>query len=127
MHERSPLHIGAPRRERETGRVDARLNAEERDAALAALPGWTYDPERDALRRSFRFRDFAEAFAFIARVALLAERRDHHPEWTNVWNRVDMVLTTHDAGGLTRRDVEIASAIGDWGSSELRPATSASH
>jgi 4a-hydroxytetrahydrobiopterin dehydratase len=85
------------------------------DAARAALPGtlpgWTPVAGRDAIRRDFRFRDFSEAWGFMARVALLAEKQDHHPEWSNVWNRVEIVLTTHDAGGLSARDVALAAAI----------------
>jgi 4a-hydroxytetrahydrobiopterin dehydratase len=87
------------------------LNESERAAALDRLGEWDYDEARDALTRSFLFADFSEAFAFMARVALLAEKMDHHPEWSNVWNRVDMLLTTHDAGGLSRRDVAMAEAV----------------
>lgn len=87
------------------------LNEEERADALDALPDWDYDEARDAITRTIQFADFAEAFGFMARVALVAEKRDHHPEWTNVWNRVDILLTTHDAGGLSERDVELAQAI----------------
>ena len=76
-----------------------KLNETERQAALAELPGWTHDPSRDAITRSFRFRDFNEAFAFMTRVALAAEQADHHPEWSNVYNRVDMLFTTHSEGG----------------------------
>ena len=89
----------------------AKLTDAVRDAALAALPGWSHDPERDAIRKGFRFADFGEAFAFMTRVALEAEKADHHPEWSNVWNRVDILLTTHDAGGLTDRDVRLAQKI----------------
>ena len=89
----------------------AKLTAEEREAALKQLAGWAWDPERDRINRSFRFKDFSEAFAFMTRVALLAEKADHHPDWSNVWNRVDIALTTHDAGGLTRRDIDLAAAI----------------
>ena len=88
-----------------------KLNEAERAAALASLPGWQWNEGRDAIARSFRFRDFNQAFGFMARVALLAEKADHHPEWSNVWNKVDILLTTHDAGGLTRRDVDLAAAI----------------
>jgi 4a-hydroxytetrahydrobiopterin dehydratase len=88
-----------------------KLNDEERAAALEALAGWTHDPARDGIARSFRFRDFSEAFAFMTRVALAAEQADHHPEWSNVWNLVDILLTTHDAGGLTMKDVELARKI----------------
>ncbi|HEY7811047.1 MAG TPA: 4a-hydroxytetrahydrobiopterin dehydratase [Allosphingosinicella sp.] len=83
----------------------------ERDAALAALPGWRWDGESRCIRRSFTFGDFAEAFAFMARVALAAEKADHHPDWSNSWNRVDIALSTHSAGGLTALDVELAKVI----------------
>ena len=75
---------------------------------LETLPAWHHDPARGAIRREFRFADFNAAFAFMTRVALFAERHDHHPEWSNVYNRVDMLLTTHDAGGLTQRDIDLA-------------------
>ena len=87
------------------------LTEEERADALDALPDWDYDEGRDAITRTLQFADFAEAFGFMARVALVAEKRDHHPEWSNVWNRVDILLTTHDAGGLSERDIELAQAI----------------
>jgi len=80
-------------------------------AALARLPGWTLDPQRPALRRQFVFADFGAAFGFMTQVALLAERMNHHPEWCNVYNRVDVVLTTHDAGGVTALDVDMAQAM----------------
>ncbi len=86
-----------------------------RDAARAALaqtlPGWARADERDAITRRFVFADFSEAWGFMARVALLAEAAGHHPEWSNVWNRVDIVLTTHDVGGLSDKDVALAAAI----------------
>ncbi|WP_294394617.1 4a-hydroxytetrahydrobiopterin dehydratase [uncultured Sphingomonas sp.] len=87
------------------------LNETERADALDGLPDWDYDEGRDAISRRFAFADFSEAFAFMTRVALLAERADHHPEWSNVWNRVDILLTTHDCGGLSARDVALAQAI----------------
>ena len=87
------------------------LSESEREEALASLAGWTLDPLRDAIVKSFRFRDFGEAFAFMTRVALEAEKADHHPEWTNVWNRVDILLSTHSAGGLTAKDVALARQI----------------
>ena len=87
------------------------LDENERAAALDALGEWDFDDGRDAITRQFLFADFSEAFAFMARVALLAEQQDHHPEWSNVWNRVDILLTTHDAGGLSARDVKLAKAI----------------
>jgi 4a-hydroxytetrahydrobiopterin dehydratase len=73
--------------------------------------GWTTSPDGKALEKSFRFQDFSEAFAFLTRVAMHAEKVDHHPEFTNVWNRVDFRLTTHDAGGITNRDRELATEI----------------
>ncbi len=90
-----------------------RLTETERDTALAALPGWTLREDGLAISCRFMFKDFSEAFAFMTRVALLAEKADHHPEWSNVWNRVDVTLTTHDAGGLSQRDVAMAKAIGE--------------
>lgn len=73
--------------------------------------GWTLEDGGKALVRSLKFKNFSEAFAFLTRVALYAERADHHPEFTNVWNRVDFRLTTHDAGGITDRDIKLAEAI----------------
>ena len=93
------------------GEVIEALNEEERADALDGLAEWDYDEARDAITRTVTFADFAEAFGFMARVALVAEKMDHHPEWSNVWNRVDILLTTHDAGGLSPRDVELAGAI----------------
>lgn len=87
------------------------LDANERDAALAGLKGWAYDTEAKGIRRNFRFTDFAEAFGFMTRVAILAEKADHHPEWFNVYNRVEILLTTHDAGGLSERDIALATTI----------------
>ena len=89
----------------------APLDDAERADALDGLAEWDYDEARDAISRRFIFADFSEAFAFMARVALLAEKMDHHPEWSNVYNRVDILLTTHDAGGLSTRDVVMAEAI----------------
>lgn len=86
-----------------------KLDEAARAALAETLPRWTLEGEH--LKRSFRFADFSEAFAFMTRVALLAERQDHHPEWFNVWNRVDIALSTHDAGGLSARDVRLARAI----------------
>lgn len=88
-----------------------RLTEAERDEALAALPEWTLRADGLAIERNFKFRDFSQAWAFMARVALLAEKHDHHPEWSNVYNRVAIVLTTHDAGGLSERDVKMGKAI----------------
>ncbi|GIK48441.1 MAG: putative pterin-4-alpha-carbinolamine dehydratase [Alphaproteobacteria bacterium] len=77
-------------------------------AALARLNGWRAAEGRDAIRKEFRFKDFNAAFAFMTRVALFAEKHDHHPEWTNVYNRVEATLATHDAGGVTDKDVVLA-------------------
>ena len=89
----------------------AELTETEREAALAELPEWTATREGKAIARNFRFRDFNEAFGFMTRVALLADKTDHHPEWSNVYNRVEIELTTHDAGGLSERDVALAKAV----------------
>jgi len=78
-------------------------------AALAALPGWTRTGS--SIFRKFEFADFDEAWGFMCRVALLAAKRDHHPEWRNVWNKVEITLTTHDVGGLSSSDLELARAI----------------
>lgn len=89
----------------------ARLSDGERGEALAKLPAWTHEAGRDSISRQFKFADFSQAFSFMTRVAMLAETQDHHPEWSNVYNRVDILLTTHDAGGLSARDVKLAEAI----------------
>lgn len=91
----------------------ARLTEAERAAALPPLlaAGWALAEGRDALVRSYRFGDFVEAFGFMARVALVAEKLDHHPEWSNVYRTVEVLLTTHDAGGLTALDLELARAM----------------
>ena len=88
-----------------------KLNATERAGLSATLPAWKLVDGRDAITRALRFKDFSEAWGFMARVALLAEAQDHHPEWFNVWNRVEITLSTHDAGGLSARDVRLAQAI----------------
>jgi len=75
---------------------------------LAALTQWRFDEARGAIRREFVFADFAMAFAFMTRIALAAEKADHHPEWSNVYNRVDMLLSTHDCHGLSQRDIDLA-------------------
>jgi 4a-hydroxytetrahydrobiopterin dehydratase len=87
------------------------LTGAARRTALADLPDWTEAEGRDAIGRSFRFADFKEAFAFMTRVALKAEQMNHHPEWFNVYNRIDVVLSTHDAGGLTDKDIKLARFI----------------
>jgi 4a-hydroxytetrahydrobiopterin dehydratase len=87
------------------------LTRDERDEALAGLPGWTFDEGRNGIAKSFTFADFGAAFAFMTRVALEAEKADHHPEWSNVWNRVDILLSTHSAGGVTGKDMKLATKI----------------
>jgi 4a-hydroxytetrahydrobiopterin dehydratase len=89
----------------------SKLDDGARVAALNDLPHWEYDPEALGIRRRFTFTDFAEAFAFMTRVAVCAEKADHHPEWSNVYNRVEILLTTHDAGGLSERDVALAKVV----------------
>lgn len=89
----------------------AKLDPAERSAALRELSHWREAKGRDAIERSFKFKDFVEAWGFMTQVALLAEKQDHHPEWTNVWNRVEITLSTHDAGGLSQRDLKLAKAI----------------
>ena len=89
----------------------SKLTDAERASLPSRLPGWALVTGRDAIQRSFKFADFNAAFGFMSRVALLAERQDHHPEWINVWNRVDITLSTHDAGGLSSRDLKLAEAI----------------
>ncbi|QPC99382.1 4a-hydroxytetrahydrobiopterin dehydratase [Qipengyuania soli] len=87
------------------------LTEEERATWLSALPQWSLSRAGAAIERKFEFADFSEAFAFMTRVAMIAETRDHHPEWFNVYNRVEITLTTHDAGGLSLRDVKMARKI----------------
>jgi 4a-hydroxytetrahydrobiopterin dehydratase len=88
-----------------------RLSAEARRAALLRLTGWSDVPGRDAITRTFTFRDFNEAFGFMTRAALVAEKSDHHPEWRNVYKTVEVVLATHDADGVTARDIALAEAM----------------
>ena len=87
------------------------LNTAERDAALAGLAGWTYDADRNGIARRLEFADFGAAFAFMTQVALAAEKADHPPEWSNVWNKVDILLTTHSDGGVTDKDIDLARRI----------------
>ncbi len=89
----------------------ALLSDDARRAALAGLPGWTEVAGRNAITKSFRFADFNQAFGFMTRVALTAERMNHHPEWFNVYDRVTITLATHDAGGVTERDIALARFI----------------
>lgn len=88
-----------------------KFDASQREAVLAQLPEWRVVEGREAITRTLKFADFSAAFGFMSRVALAAEKLDHHPEWTNVWNRVEITLSTHDAGGLTERDVKLARII----------------
>jgi 4a-hydroxytetrahydrobiopterin dehydratase len=88
-----------------------KLSAEARKAALKGLSGWQEVKGRDAIERTFTFKDFNEAFGFMSRAALVAEKSDHHPEWRNVYKTVEVVLSTHDAGGVTSRDVDLAKAM----------------
>jgi 4a-hydroxytetrahydrobiopterin dehydratase len=89
----------------------ARLEGDVRRRALAGLKGWKEEAVRDAISKEFRFADFNQAFAFMTQVALKAERMDHHPEWSNVYNRVSVRLSTHDCGGLSQRDIDLARFI----------------
>jgi 4a-hydroxytetrahydrobiopterin dehydratase len=88
-----------------------KLEGQARADALAGLKGWSEVAGRDAIARTFTFRDFNEAFGFMARAALVAEKMDHHPEWSNVYKTVAVTLSTHDAGGLTELDVKLAAAM----------------
>lgn len=88
-----------------------KLSTEECEAALEALSDWEHDLMKGAISRRFEFADFSEAFAFMTRAALIAEQMDHHPEWFNVYNKVDVTLTTHDADGLSERDIAMAQAM----------------
>ena len=88
-----------------------RLSAEARKSALKGLPGWKEIAGRDAIARTFVFKDFNEAFGFMSRAALVAEKSDHHPEWRNVYKTVEVVLSTHDANGVTQNDVDLARAM----------------
>ena len=91
--------------------MTAKLTGKARSEALAALTGWTEVAGRDAITKSFKFADFNQAWGFMTRVALAAEKADHHPEWSNVYNKVDITLSTHDAGGLSDKDVALAKVI----------------
>lgn len=88
-----------------------KLNEAQRADALAALDGWQAVEGRDAIRKTFKFKTFNQAFGFMTRVALAAEKMDHHPEWSNVYNTVDITLTSHDVEGLSERDVKLAAKI----------------
>jgi 4a-hydroxytetrahydrobiopterin dehydratase len=88
-----------------------KLDPTARAAALKELPQWREVDGRDAITRTFQFKSFNEAFGFMSRVALLAEKMDHHPEWFNVYNRIEITLATHDAGGVTEKDIAMAKAM----------------
>jgi 4a-hydroxytetrahydrobiopterin dehydratase len=91
--------------------MTAKLTGKARSDQLAKLTDWKEVPGRDAIQKSFKFADFAAAWGFMTKVALAAEKADHHPEWFNVYNRVDITLSTHDAGGLSEKDVALATII----------------
>jgi 4a-hydroxytetrahydrobiopterin dehydratase len=88
-----------------------KLDAATRKAAVASLTGWTDVPGKDAIQKRFTFADFNAAFGFMTRAALVAEKMDHHPEWFNVYSKVDVTLTTHDADGVTQLDIDLAAAM----------------
>jgi 4a-hydroxytetrahydrobiopterin dehydratase len=88
-----------------------KLDAAARATMATRVPGWQPADGRDAIQKTFKFKDFSEAFGFMSRAALVAEKMDHHPEWTNVWNRVEVTLSTHSAGGLTELDLKLAEAM----------------
>lgn len=91
--------------------MPTKLTAKARETALQRLNGWIYDESADAISHEYRFKTFSEAFGFMTRVAMLAEKADHHPEWSNVYNKVSVTLTTHSAGGLTEKDLALAAGI----------------
>jgi 4a-hydroxytetrahydrobiopterin dehydratase len=93
-----------------------KLSGDARSRALARLRGWSEVNGRDAISKKFVFADFNEAFGFMARVALMAEKLDHHPEWFNVYKTVDVTLSTHDAGGVTELDIKLAEAMDKFAS-----------
>lgn len=88
-----------------------KLDGAARTSALGRVPAWQEVSGRDAIQRRFTFKDFNEAFAFMVQIALMAEKMDHHPEWFNVYNRVDIILSTHEAGGISERDIKLAEFI----------------
>jgi 4a-hydroxytetrahydrobiopterin dehydratase len=88
-----------------------KLSDQDIESRIGALAGWTYDAPAKAIRRSLKFADFSQAFGFMTQVALAAEKADHHPDWSNSWNRVDIALSTHDQGGVTEKDFALAAAI----------------
>jgi 4a-hydroxytetrahydrobiopterin dehydratase len=93
-----------------------KLSSDARKKALAELTGWSEVSSRDAIAKKFTFRDFNQAFGFMTRVALTAEKMDHHPEWSNVYKTVEVTLSTHDAGGVTEKDIALAKAMDKYAS-----------
>jgi 4a-hydroxytetrahydrobiopterin dehydratase len=91
-----------------------KLDPKARSAALKKLKAWKEIKGGEAIAKSFKFKDFNEAFGFMTRVALLADKMDHHPEWFNVYNKIDVTLSTHDAGGVTQNDIKMATAMEEW-------------
>ncbi|HEY8949562.1 MAG TPA: 4a-hydroxytetrahydrobiopterin dehydratase [Rhizomicrobium sp.] len=91
-----------------------KLEPKTRAAALKSLKGWKESKGGEAIAKNFKFKDFNEAFGFMTRVALLADKMDHHPEWFNVYNKVEVTLSTHDAGGVTQNDIDMAKAMNAW-------------
>ena len=89
----------------------AKLSGKDRDKGMRTLNGWVYDEGEDAISHVFKFKDFSEAFGFMARVALAAEKAGHHPDWSNSYDSVTIKLSTHDAGGLSAKDIELAQVI----------------
>ena len=87
------------------------LNPEQRETLTQTVPNWILLGNRDAITRTFKFQNFLEAFAFMGKVAIFAEELNHHPEWFNVWNKVEITLSTHDSGGLTQLDINLATKI----------------
>jgi 4a-hydroxytetrahydrobiopterin dehydratase len=101
----------------------AKLTIDDLKTALKRLPDWELAREREAIRRRFTFVDFDAAFAFMTRAALMAAKLDHHPEWSNVYNRVDVTLATHDAGGVTQKDIDLATAMDGYAAMSGQGAT----
>lgn len=91
--------------------MENKLSDQQCNDFLSNYPDWTHDPARDAIKKTFKFKNFSEAFAFMTRVAMKAEKMIHHPEWFNVYNRVEITLTTHDAGGLSEKDIKMAEYL----------------
>jgi 4a-hydroxytetrahydrobiopterin dehydratase len=106
--------IGCARPSTRNQNMPEKLTGTNRDQALAALAGWVLLKDREAIQKSFTFKDFNEAWGFMNRVALAAEKMEHHPEWSNSWNKVEIVLTTHDAGGISELDVKLAQTINSF-------------